>query len=29
MSEEVEKKYNLAYANDDVLVFFRAKEEEE
>jgi len=32
MSEEVEKeekKYNLVYSNDDVLIFFRVAEEEE
>lgn len=33
MSEEVEKqeekKYNLVYSNEDVLIFFRAKDEEE
>lgn len=29
MSKEVKKKYNLAYQNDDVLIFFRAIEEEE
>jgi hypothetical protein len=33
MSEEVEKqdekKYNLVYSNEDVLIFFRVKDEEE
>lgn len=33
MSEEVEKqekkKYNLVYSNDDIMIFFRAKDEEE
>lgn len=33
MSEEVEKqeekKYNLVYSNDEVLIFFRVQDEEE
>ena len=32
MSEKVEKeekKYNLVYSNDDILIFLRATEEEE
>ncbi len=29
MSEEKEKKYELFYSNDDVLIFLRKKDEEE
>jgi hypothetical protein len=29
VENETEKKYTLAYQNEDVLIFFRAREEEE
>jgi hypothetical protein len=29
MTEEKEKKYNIVYQNDDIVVAFRVKEEEE
>jgi len=29
MTEEKEKKYNIVYQNDDVVVAFRVKEDEE
>jgi len=29
VENETEKKYNLAYQNEDVLIFFRVREEEE
>ena len=29
MTEEKEKKYNIVYQNDDVVIAFRVKEEEE
>ena len=29
MTEEKEKKYNIVYQNDDIIVAFRVKEEEE
>lgn len=29
MTEEKEKKYNIVYQNDDIVVGFRVKEEEE
>ncbi len=29
MSEQKEKKYNIVYQNDDVVIAFRVKEEEE
>jgi hypothetical protein len=29
MTEEKEKKYNIVYQNDDIVVAFRVKEDEE
>ncbi len=29
VEKEEEKKYNLVYSNDDILIFLRATEEEE